>query len=343
METSQLDREVEVAPHSHRLGDFVQALAPYRQPSLAVSLWQLGSSLFAFVALWTLMWVSLDYSYLITLCLAIPTGGCLVRLFVLQHDCGHGSFFKSKQGNDFVGCALSLLTCTPYYRWRKGHAVHHATSGDLDRRGLGDVWMLTVAEYSKLSKFQQLVYRVSRHPVMLFVIGPFFYFAVYQRFAALEPRTWKKERRNVYWTNVGLLAVVMAMSWLIGFQAFCWVHLPVIALSSSGGVWLFYVQHHFEHSYWERKKDWNFVDAGLDGSTYYQLPKVLQWFTANIGLHHIHHLDHHIPNYLLQKCYDENPEFQRANRLTLRNSLACATLTLWDEEQKKMVGFPKAS
>jgi len=199
--------------------------------------------------------------------------------------------------------------------------------------------MLTVAEYSKLSKFQKLVYRVSRHPLMLFVIGPFFYFAVYQRFAALEPRTWKKERRNVYWTNAALFGVVLFMSWLIGFQAFCWIHLPVVALSSSGGVWLFYVQHQFEGVYWARHTRWDYLSAALEGSSFYKLPRVLQWFTGNIGYHHIHHISPRIPNYFLEKCHKEQAMFQQVKPLTLRSSLKSLSLRVYDEEAKRLVGF----
>jgi acyl-lipid omega-6 desaturase (Delta-12 desaturase) len=291
--------------------------------------------------LWALMWFSLRYTYWLIPVLALPTAGLLVRLFILQHDCGHGSFFRSKRVNDLVGCALSVLTMTPYYRWRKNHAVHHATSGDLDRRGFGDIHMLTVAEYRRLSPFQRLVYRVHRHPVILFGVAPVLYFSVFQRFAYYEPRSWKKERANVYWTNLALLASLLVIVWLVGLKSFLLVHLPVVTIGSSAGVWLFYVQHHFERAYWQRHDHWDYFDAGLAGSSYYQLPKLLQWFTANIGLHHIHHLDSQIPNYRLQKCFDENPVFQRVNRLTFRESLSCAALKLWDEETGEMVDFPR--
>jgi omega-6 fatty acid desaturase (delta-12 desaturase) len=321
--------------------DYRAMLTPYREPALGRSLLQLLTSLVPFLLMWTLMWFSLSYSYWITLLLAFPTAGLLVRLFILQHDCGHGSFFRSKTANDIVGRALSVLTMTPYDRWRKNHAVHHATSGDLDRRGRGDVHMLTVKEYQKRSFSRRLLYRIHRHPVVLFGIGPFLYFVVHQRFAWYEPRSWKKERIAVYWTNLALLAGVLAMSWLIGFKQFLMIHVPILAIASSAGVWLFYVQHHFETGYWERHARWDYFDAGAEGSSYYELPAVLAWFTANIGLHHIHHLDSQIPNYRLQQCFDENPTLRRVNRLTLWQSLSCATLTLWDEENDEMVGFPK--
>jgi omega-6 fatty acid desaturase (delta-12 desaturase) len=289
------------------------------------------------------MWVSLEYSYWVTLLLALPTAGFLVRLFVLQHDCGHGSFFVSKTANDVAGCALGVLTMTAYYRWRKNHAVHHATSGDLDRRGYGDVHILTVEEYLLLSPLKRLAYRVHRNPLVLFAIGPFSYFVIYQRFAYYEPRLWKKERASVYWTNLALLASVLAMWWLIGLQPFLLVHLPVIAVAASAGVWLFYVQHNFPETCWQHHDNWDYFVAGISGSSYYHLPKVLQWITANIGLHHIHHLDSRIPNYRLQQCFDDNPEFQRANRLTFWSSLSCASLKLWDEDEARLVGFREIS
>ena len=301
----------------------------------------MSSSLVPFVLLWALMCVSLEYSYWVTILLALPTAGFLVRLFVLQHDCGHGSFFVSKTANDVVGCALGVLTLTPYYRWRKHHAIHHATSGDLDRRGHGDVHILTVEEYLRLAPLKRLAYRVHRNPLVLFVLGPFVYFVITQRFAFYESRLWKKERANVYWSNLALLACVLAMWWFIGLQQFLLVHLPVVALATSAGVWLFYVQHNFSATYWQHHDRWDYFAAGTLGSSYYHLPKVLQWITANIGLHHIHHLDSRIPNYRLQQCFDENPEFQSVNRFTLWDSLSCGSVKLWDEDKARMVGFPK--
>jgi omega-6 fatty acid desaturase (delta-12 desaturase) len=305
------------------LAEYRTILARYRSPVLVRSVWQLVVSIVSFVLLWVSMWFSLQYSYWLTLLLALPTAGLMVRLFILQHDCGHGSFFKSRLMNDMIGRALSLLTLTPYHRWRRHHAVHHATSGDLDRRGHGDVHMLTVKEYCQLSPLRRLIYRVHRHPAILFGIGPFLYFVVFQRFAFYEPRSWKKERASVRWTNVALLVGVALISWIVGFKQFLLIH----------------VQHHFELGYWRRHDCWNYFDAGFAGSSYYQLPVLLQWFTANIGLHHIHHLDSQIPNYNLQECFDENPALQQVARLTLWESLSCASLKLWDEDKSEMVGL----
>jgi acyl-lipid omega-6 desaturase (Delta-12 desaturase) len=314
---------------------------PYREPRLHSSLTQLIVSIVSFVALWALMWFSLRYSYALSLVLAIPAAGFLVRLFILQHDCGHGSFFKSKAANDAMGRALSILTMTPYDRWRKNHAIHHATSGDLDRRGCGDVHLLTVAEYRKLSSPKRLLYRVHRHPAVLFGIGSFLYFVIFQRFTFHDPHLSRKERAGVYWTNLGLLAGIAGMSWLVGFWTFLLIHTPILAAAASIGAWLFYVQHHFESTYWQRRESWNYFDAGLVGSSHYELPAVLQWFTANIGLHHVHHLDAQIPNYRLQECLDANPQLQRVPRLRLWESLSCASLRLWDEEKSEMVAISK--
>jgi omega-6 fatty acid desaturase (delta-12 desaturase) len=247
--------------------------------------------------------------------------------------------FKSKRLNDAVGFALGALVLTPYECWRRQHALHHATAGDLDRRGFGDVHILTVAEYRALTPFKRLAYRVHRNPIVLFGIAPVIYFAVTQRLTITLPPTWKKERASVHWTNLMMLGAVLALSWLVGFQQFLLVHLPIIVIASSAGVWLFYVQHNFESTYWEHHDDWEFESAGIDGSSYYELPKSLQWFTANIGFHHIHHLDSRIPNYRLQECFEENAELQQGNRLTLRQSLSCISLKLWDETEGKMVGF----
>lgn len=312
------------------------SLSKYRERSFWRSIWQVGSTVAVFVALWVLCWWSLDVSYLLTLAVALPTAGCLVRLFILAHDCGHGSLFASKTANTVVGSCLGMLSFTPYHRWRKIHAIHHATSGDLDRRGGGDVHMLTVREYNACSRWKRLAYRIQRHPLILFGIGPFLYFVFWQRLV-LEPPAWKQERRSVHLTNLALAVIVFAMCWVFGTVPFLLVHVPVLAVASSAGVWLFYVQHHYETTYWQRHEHWKYADASLQGSSYYKLPKILQWFTANIGLHHIHHLDSQIPNYRLQACFDENPPLQHVNQLTIRESIACAALRLWDEDEQKMV------
>jgi omega-6 fatty acid desaturase (delta-12 desaturase) len=314
-------------------------LAQYREPDLGRSVLQLLSTVVLFCMLWALSWFSLRYSYWLTLLLAVPTAGFLVRLFILQHDCGHGSFFKSKKLNDVIGFTLGVLVLTPYTCWRRQHALHHATSGDLDRRGSGDVHTITVAEYLALTPIKRLGYRIYRNPVVFFGIGPLIYFAILQRFTTNLPRSWNKERAGLHGTNLALLGCLLVITWFVGFREFLLVHVPVTILASSAGAWLFYVQHNFEATYWQRHERWDYETAASAGSSYYHLPRALQWLTANIGFHHIHHLDSRIPNYRLPECFEKNPEFQQANRITLWQSLSCASLKLWDEDAGKMVGF----
>ncbi|MGE0760191.1 MAG: fatty acid desaturase [Pirellulaceae bacterium] len=316
------------------------SLAPYRQSEWRRSLIQLAVTLSGFLLLWALAWWCLGISYLLTLAVAVPAAGFLVRLFILAHDCGHGSFFPSRRANEIVGCALGLLTLTPYHRWRKHHAIHHATTGNLDRRGSGDVHLLTVDEYTRLSPFRRWIYRLHRHPLVLFGIGPFLYFVVWQRLP-MEPRSWKKERRSVQLTNLALIACGGLIASQLGLGPFLAVHIPIVALASSAGVWLFYIQHHFPSTYWRRSEQWDYAAASLEGSSYYQLPAILQWLTANIGIHHIHHLDSRIPNYNLQACFDQNATLQQAYRVTLRDSLASIRLALWDETTCQLVPIPK--
>lgn len=318
---------------------WTDVLAPFQASELRSSLWQLLTSAIPYALLYSAMVYSLDYGYWLTLLLALPTAGFLVRLFIIQHDCGHGSFFASWVANDALGFFLGIVTLTPYSYWRKTHAIHHATSGDLDRRGLGDITTRTVKEYLNLPKHKQLAYRLYRNPGVMFIVGPAFQFMVKHRFPWELPYNWKREWRSVHLTNLALLVMISALGMTLGLQRFLMVQLPVTLLASSAGVWLFYVQHQFQDTYWQTHDQWQFHAAGLEGSSYYDLPKVLQWFTANIGLHHIHHLNSRIPNYKLQQCFDAVPALQRVSRLTLRSSLRCGLLKLWDEEQQRLVGF----
>ena len=314
-----------------------ELLTRYRGSDLRRSAAQLVISLAAFSLAWALAWASLRISYALTLLFAVPTAGCLVRLFVLQHDCGHGSLFGSRRANDTVGFWLGVLTMTPFQCWRRYHSAHHATSSNLDRRGYGDVRMLTVKEYLSLTPVRRLVYRMYRFPFFLFGVGPFLQFVVRQRFAYYVPKDWKLERLSVYATNAAILACVYGMTKLVGPGPFFAVQVPVMAMSASMGVWLFYVQHQFDGTYWSRRSEWDYVSAGMLGSSHYDLPPLIRWFTASIGIHHIHHLDSKIPNYRLKECLDENPELALAPRVTLRSSLACASLKLWDEDAGRMV------
>lgn len=315
-------------------------LASYRTPSLGRSLWQLVSTTGLLVGTWVLMYLSLDVSYLITIGLAVPAAFLLVRLFIIQHDCGHGSFFRSSRVADLVGGILGVFTLTPYRYWRKTHAIHHATSGNLEHRGFGDIDTLTVDEYLRLSPWRRFKYRVYRHPLVLFGIGAVGHFFVRHRLPTIVPASWRRERLSILWTDLGLVTFVVSMGLLVGFKEFFLVHLPFTLLSCSIGVWLFYVQHQFEPTYWEHDDRWQYDEAGLQGSSYYQLPWLLQWLTGNIGLHHIHHLNPRIPNYRLQEVLDTYPELRQVTRLTLWQSFRCASLALWDERARKLVRFP---
>lgn len=314
-----------------------EIVARYRQPSFWRSVWQIVDTLVPYAALWYLMCRSLSVSYWITLPLVVLAAGFLVRVFIIHHDCGHGSFFKSQKANDIWGFITGVLTFTPYYLWRWTHAIHHAASGDLDRRGSGDVWTLTVKEYLQASRWKRFAYRLVRNPVVLFVIAPLFLFVVMYRFA--PARASKRERHSVYWTNLGVLGMATALSLIFGVKAYLLIQLAVIAVSGSAGVWLFYVQHQFEGVDWQRHGHWDYTTAALEGSSFYKLPKVLQWFSGNIGFHHIHHLSPRIPNYNLEKCHKAEPLFQNVPAVTLLASFKSFTFRLWDEQGHKLVGF----
>lgn len=310
-------------------------VARYAKPNLARSLWQLINTLIPYFILWALMIRSLQVSYWITLALAFPTAGFLMRTFIIFHDCGHGSFFKSQKANEFVGRITAFLHFTPYYRWKHDHAVHHATAGDLDRRGTGDLYTMTVREYLAASWWQKTIYRVTRHPLVMLGISPLIVFLIVHR---IPPARGRREITSVWWTNVMLVVAIAIICWWIGWKTYVLVQLPILWISSTVGIWLFYIQHNFDPTYWEGHEAWQFVKAGLQGSSFYKLPPVLQWFTGNIGFHHIHHLSAKIPNYNLPKCYEENAIFQ-VKPLTIRASLKSLSLRLYDEERKIMVGW----
>jgi omega-6 fatty acid desaturase (delta-12 desaturase) len=311
-------------------------VARYAAPDNWRSLWQIVNSALPFVALWALMVYSLRVGYWLTLLLAIPTAGFMVRMFIIFHDCCHGSFFKSRQANAIVGNIMGVLTLTAYDHWKHSHAVHHATAGDLDRRGTGDVLTLTLKEYLAMPWYKKLGYRIMRNPLILFTIGSLLVFVVTHRF--YSPKSGKREKASVLWTNLALAGVVALLCWLVGWQAFLLVELPILFIACSAGVWLFYVQHNFDQTYWERHEKWEFFKAGMDGSSFYKLPAVLNWFTGNIGYHHIHHLGPRIPNYKLPQAYKENPIFH-VRPLTIPLSLKSLGYRLWDEEKRMLVGF----
>jgi len=317
----------------------LQDLETYARPSTAKSVFQLLNTAIPFAVAWLIMLWSLGVGYWLTLLLSIPAAGLLVRLFIIQHDCGHGSFFRSRTLNDRLGGALGVLTLVPYAYWKKTHAIHHATSGDLTRRGWGDVPTLTVREYRELSKLRRLGYRLARNPAALLVVGSLYQFVLKHRLPLDTPRAWKREWRSVHWTNLALAGVVIAAAFTIGLKAFFLVHFPITLLAGSAGVWLFYVQHQFEDTYWRDRPEWSFHLAALQGSSWYDLPRFLHWWSGNIGFHHIHHLSSHIPNYRLRECLRDYPALEEVPRLTLLSSLRCARLKLWDEERGKLISF----
>ena len=315
-------------------------VANYHFSEFTKSMWQFINSFIPFVFTWILMYLSLDVSYWLTLTLALPASGFIMRIFIIQHDCGHGSFFESRKANDALGMFCSIFTLTPYHYWRKSHALHHANVGKTERRGAGDFYTLTVSEYLQRNKLGRLKYRLYRNPFILFLILPSVLFLFLYRFPFFSKTgILKSLHSTVYITNLVIAALAGTIIFLIGLKSFLLVQAPIIAISLSAGTWFFYVQHQFEDTYWDNDDQWDYTEAALRGSSYYKLPKILQWFTGNIGFHHIHHLSPRVPNYNLEKCHKENPLFEKTTILTLRSSLRSIFLTLWDEDSKKLISF----
>lgn len=327
-------------PHDPSAADtaaWKQVVVEYQKPSTARALWQIINTLGPSALLWWLMYRSLSVSWWITLPLAVVAGAFLVRVFIIFHDCGHGSYFKSRSANDVVGFITGLLTFTPYYQWRWDHALHHATSGHLDKRGTGDLWTLTVQEYLESSRWKRFAYRLARNPVVLFVIAPLYVLLIKHRFPSAKDNP--RERRSVYWMNLAILGMAVGLSLVYGPKAYVLIQLTALAVAGSAGFWLFYVQHQFEGAYWERGDEWDYTAAALQGSSFYKLPKILQWFSGNIGYHHIHHLSSRIPNYNLERCHQAHLMFRQVKPITLFSSLKTLTFRLWDEPRKKLVGY----
>lgn len=311
----------------------------YRAPSLSRSAIEILVTLVPFFLLWLGAWYAQGWSLFASLALGAVASGFLVRLFLIQHDCGHGSFFRRRRTNDWTGRAISVLTLTPYDTWRRSHATHHASSGNLDRRGIGDIKTLTVAEYLALPRWRRLVYRLYRHPLVMFGLGPAYLFLLRNRvpdvFPPAEWRAWISPMA----TNLAVGLVAMAVIWLVGLVPFLLVHLPIVVMAASIGVWLFYVQHQFEETSWDRETDWSVHEAALHGSSHYDLPFVLRWLTANIGIHHVHHLCSRIPYYRLSRVLADHPELKGVGRITLLDSIGSVRLTLWHEGRRELISF----
>lgn len=314
-------------------------LREYLTPSLGETLGQVAGSVVPYFLFWYAAYRSLEVSYGLTLILAIPAGAFLLRIFVLQHDLGHGALFRSKRANDVLGSIFGVLTLIPFHHWRRLHVDHHGHFGDLDHRGPGCVSMLTVSEYLASTRLERLLYRLRRNPVVIFTVGGLYHFLVQHRYPYDAEPSWKKERRSVHLTSLALLALALGLGSVIGFGDLVRVHLPVVYVMSSFGVWIFLIQHGFEDTYWERTGTWSFVEASIRGSSYLDLPRPLQWLTANVGFHHVHHLNPKIPNYRLESCHRENPGLQEAHRLTLLEGLRKPWLALWDEDRGKLIRF----
>ena len=317
--------------------DWRQTILKYQNPDLFRSWWQMINSVGFYIILWILMVQSLKISYLLTLLLSVVAAGLMVRSFIIFHDCGHGSFFKSQKANNILGIVTGILTFTPYLHWTASHAAHHNTAGNLDRRGTGDVWTMTVLEYMKSSRWKRFSYRLYRNPFVMFILGPIYIFLIGNRFAigALT----KKEKLDVYFTNAALIGIIIIVSLVIGFENYLKIQFPILMMATTGGVWLFYIQHNYENVNWERQKNWAWSAAALEGSSFYKLPKILQWFSGNIGFHHIHHLRPNIPNYNLPKCHKEHSVFQEIKPITLLSSLKSLSLRLWNEETNELVSY----
>ncbi len=340
--------EIRVPPMPAKLR---KILKPYRESSVWRASWQIVSTLIPLGALWTTIWLCFDYNAWLAIPLYLPLAGLMMRIFVLHHDCTHGSFFKSRAANEFWGFWLGMIALTPFHRWRRSHNYHHAHSGDLDHRGEGYITLHTVEEYRALTPQQQFWYRVYRHPLVLLVLGPFLQFVILERFTFDLPKNAHVARWGVWKTNLAMLSMlvgIFALGVATGFGGwaalgrFAIIYFPASLLGSAMGVWMFFVQHNYEEAYFKRHGQWNFANAALEGSSFYDLPQMLHWFSANIGYHHIHHLDSTIPNYNLARCHYENPEFQTPVRITLWESKRCLWLDLWDEERQCLVPMSAA-
>ncbi|MEO3385078.1 fatty acid desaturase [Mesorhizobium sp. CAU 1741] len=321
---------------------WTKLLAQYKTPHRGRSAFELAVTILPFCALWVLAWLSVEYGFWPGLLLTIPAAAFLLRLFMIQHDCGHGSFFANRPSDDWTGRIIGVLTLTPYGYWRRAHATHHATAGNLDERGIGDITTLTVSEYRALSFWGRLRYRLYRHPLVLFGLGPIWVFGLTQRLPLGLMRVGLGPWVSTMTTNVAIAAMVTALIYIVGLVPFLLVHLPIVILAGSAGIWLFYVQHQFEETHWSNGPDWDFREAALHGSSYYDLPAMLNWLTGNIGIHHVHHLSSKVPCYRLPEVLRDFPELKEIGRITIAQSLDCVKLALWDEDRRRLVSFREA-
>ncbi len=320
--------------------DWSRKLHRYRKPDGMRGFCELSLTALPFAVAWFLMLLALEngYAWLYAL-LLVPTAGFLVRLFMIQHDCGHHAFLPGRRANDWIGRTIGVLTLTPYYTWRRGHAIHHASSGNLDRRGIGDVNTLTVAEYLARSRWGRIRYRLYRHPVVMFGLGPIYLFLLRNRLPLGFMRAGWKPWSSTMATNMAIAASFVVMIWAVGLEYFLLIHVPIVLIAAAAGIWFFYVQHQFGEASWARSDCWNMHEAALHGSSHYDLPNPLRWFTANIGVHHVHHLSSRIPFYRLPEVLRDYPEFRRFGRVTLLRSLQGLNLVLWDEEHRRLLSF----
>ena len=309
----------------------------YARPDLRKSIWHIINSVIPYLFMWYLMYKSIAYPYWVTLLLSFAAIGFLIRIFIIFHDCGHRSYFKSKKANTVVGMILGLLVFTPFHKWHQQHKVHHQTSANLDKRGIGDVWTMTLDEYNDASPGERFMYRAFRNPWIMFTLGPLFVVFITNR--STNKKMTKQEKQNVYFTNIMLLAVSVVISLIIGLREYLLIQLPIVLIAHSIGIWLFFIQHQFEDVVWERENRWNYKISAIEGSSFLKLPRVFQWFTGNIGYHHVHHLSSKIPNYNLEKCHKEVEMFRDVRPIILLSTFRALNLGLWDEANRKMITF----
>jgi omega-6 fatty acid desaturase (delta-12 desaturase) len=311
----------------------------YAQPVLWKSIWQICNSLVPFVVIWYLLYKSLEYPYWITLLLTFLECGFLIRIFIIFHDCGHGSFFRSAKPNIIVGAFMGIIAFTPFHSWHNQHSIHHATSANLDKRGIGDVWTMTVEEYRNSSKGKRFFYRAFRNPFIMFTIGPLVVLWIRNRFS--RKTMTDSEKSNIYFTNIAILIIASVIILFTGVKAFLIIQLPLIIITHSIGIWLFFIQHQFDDVRWERGKEWDYKTAAINGSSFLELPAVFQWFTGNIGFHHVHHLSSRIPNYRLASCHYENDIFKDVKPLKPFSTFRALFLSLWDENGQQLISFKR--